>query len=327
MYIITGATGFIGSNLLAEMELRGYNDLVAVDSFGSEDKWKNVAKRGAVTFVLPDQLNAFLGKHKDSVKGVLHLGAISSTTERDVDKILVNNFQLTTGLYRFCRDNGIPLIYASSAATYGDGSNGFVDRDDLKYLSALRPLNPYGWSKNAVDKYIAADRLHNGNSNQVVGLKFFNVYGPNEYHKGDMMSVVRKFYDQFRSVGFVRLFKSHRPDFADGEQLRDFVWVGDCVDVMLWMLEHNDVSGLFNVGTGKATSYNTVVRSVAQSMGVDAKIDYFDMPDGVRNQYQYFTEADLSKLRSVGYHNPMTNVPDGVKTYVGSYLSKPDIYR
>lgn len=312
MYIITGATGFIGSNLLAEMELRGYNDLVAVDSFGSEDKWKNVAKRGAVTFVLPDQLNAFLGKHKDSVKGVLHLGAISSTTERDVDKILVNNFQLTTGLYRFCRDNGIPLIYASSAATYGDGSNGFVDRDDLKYLSALRPLNPYGWSKNAVDKYIAADRLHNGNSNQVVGLKFFNVYGPNEYHKGDMMSVVRKFYDQFRSVGFVRLFKSHRPDFADGEQLRDFVWVGDCVDVMLWMLEHNDVSGLFNVGTGKATSYNTVVRSVAQSMGVDAIIDYFDMPDGVRNQYQYFTEADLSKLRSVGYHNPMTNVPDGV---------------
>lgn len=327
MYIVTGATGFIGSNLLAEMEHRGYEDIVAVDWFGDGEKWKNVAKRGAVRFVLPEEMWPFMESHAEKIKAVLHLGAISSTTETDVDKIVRNNFELTVRLYEFCRGRNVQLVYASSAATYGGGEQGFVDRDDLAFISKLRPLNPYGWSKNAVDKHIAADRERNGAGPQVVGLKFFNVYGPNEYHKGMQMSVMRHFKRQFEETGKVRLFKSYREDCADGEQRRDFVWVGDCVDVMLWMVEHAEVSGLFNVGTGKATSYNTVARSVAESMGVEPVIEYIDMPDSVRNQYQYFTEADLGKLRKAGYDRPMTNVPEGVERYVKGYLSKEDWYR
>lgn len=327
MYIITGASGFIGSNLLAEMELRGYRNLVAVDSFGNSNKWKNVAKRSAVRFLSPDQLENFISSRPGQIDAVLHLGAISSTTETDVDLIVANNFQLTVWLYSFCHLHGIPLIYASSAATYGDGALGFVDRDDLQHLHKLRPLNAYGWSKNAVDKFVAGDGGFAPNASQVVGLKFFNVYGPNEYHKGMQMSVVRHFFEQYRSSGKVRLFKSYRDDCADGEQRRDFVWVDDCVDVMLWMLEHPKINGLFNVGTGHATSYNVVARSIAQCMGISPVIEYIDMPDSVRNQYQYFTEANLSKLRSVGYDKPMTSVPDGVAQYVGNFLSQPDIYR
>lgn len=327
MYIVTGATGFIGSNLIAEMQSRGYEEIVVVDWFGCDAKWKNVAKRGALRFVMPEQLSSFLDKNAKKIKGIFHLGAISSTTETNVDTIVANNFQLTVDLYEFCRMHGIRMVYASSAATYGAGEHGFVDNDNLSFLSSLRPLNPYGWSKNAVDKYIFNDMLHNGKSGQVVGLKFFNVYGPNEYHKGMQMSVVRHFYEQFRTTGKVRLFKSYRDDCPHGEQRRDFVWVGDCVDVLLWMLEHGDVNGLFNVGTGHATSYNTVARSVAERMGVKAEIEYIDMPDSVRNQYQYFTEADLTKLRSVGYDRAMTGVPDGVAEYVGCYLSQQDNYR
>ena len=337
MYIVTGATGFIGSNLLHAMQQKGYDDIVAVDDFGNGDKWRNIAKRGALRFILPNQLSLFLDANATKIKAILHLGAISSTTETDVDKIVVNNFQLTVSLYEFCTSYGIPLIYASSAATYGAGEHGFVDHDDLTFLSSLQPLNPYGWSKNSVDKFIAA-RPHSPwqemqhscctpqKKPQVVGLKFFNVYGPNEYHKGMQMSVVRHFFEQYRQKGYVRLFKSYRADCADGEQRRDFVWVGDCVSVMLWMLEHPQVSGLFNVGTGHATSYTTVAESIAHSMGIEPKIEYIDMPDSVRNQYQYFTEADLTKLRSAGYDHPFKSVPEGVDTYVRNFLATNDIY-
>lgn len=326
MYLVTGATGFIGSNLLYAMQQRGYNNIVAVDDFGTGSKWRNVAKRGALRFVLPSQLDTFLTSHAFELKGIFHLGAISSTTETDVDKIVVSNFQLTVSLFEFCIEHNIPLIYASSAATYGAGEHGFVDRDDLLFLSSLRPLNPYGWSKNSVDKYLASKLNKSTNQKQIVGLKFFNVYGPNEYHKGMQMSVVRHFFDQYRQTGKVRLFKSYRDDCRDGEQRRDFVWVGDCVDVMLWMLEHPQVNGIFNVGTGHATSYNTVAESIARSMGIEPNIEYIDMPDSVRNQYQYFTEADLTKLRSVGYDKPFTSVPEGVGEYVGKYLNTDDIY-
>lgn len=326
MYIVTGATGFIGSNLLYAMQQKGYDDIVLVDDFGNGDKWRNVAKRGALRFVLPDQLPSFLSSNADRVKAILHLGAISSTTETDVDKIVANNFQLTVYLYEYCLSRGIPLIYASSAATYGGGEHGFVDRDDLYFLSSLQPLNPYGWSKNSVDKHITSQGGFSGQQAQVVGLKFFNVYGPNEYHKGMQMSVVRHFFEQYRNTGKVRLFKSYRNDYADGEQRRDFVWVGDCVNVMLWMLEHPQVSGLFNVGTGNATSYNTVAKSIARSMGIEPVIEYIDMPDSVRNQYQYFTEADLTKLRLVGYDTPFLSVPEGVEKYVNSFLATNDIY-
>ncbi len=327
MYIVTGATGFIGSNLLYAMQQNGYDDIVAVDDFGREKKWRNIAKRGALRFVLPDQLDSFLSAHAAEVKAILHLGAISSTTETDVDKIVVNNFQFTVSLFEFCTSNNIPLIYASSAATYGAGEHGFVDRDDLYFLSSLQPLNPYGWSKNAVDKFLAREiSSSTGIVPQVVGLKFFNVYGPNEYHKGMQMSVVRHFFEQYRSTGKVRLFKSYRDDCADGEQRRDFVWVGDCVSVMLWMLEHPQVSGLFNVGTGNATSYNVVAESIARSMGIEPRIEYVDMPDSVRNQYQYFTQADLTKLRSAGYDKPFLTVPEGVEKYVNGFLATDDIY-
>lgn len=327
MYIVTGATGFIGSNLLYAMQQKGYDDIVAVDDFGRENKWRNIAKRGALRFVLPDQLDSFLSAHAAEVKAILHLGAISSTTETDVDKIVVNNFQFTESLFEFCTSNNIPLIYASSAATYGAGEHGFVDRDDLYFLSSLQPLNPYGWSKNAVDKFLAREiSSSTGIVPQVVGLKFFNVYGPNEYHKGMQMSVVRHFFEQYRSTGKVRLFKSYRDDCADGEQRRDFVWVGDCVSVMLWMLEHPQVSGLFNVGTGNATSYNVVAESIARSMGIEPRIEYVDMPDSVRNQYQYFTQADLTKLRSAGYDKPFLTVPEGVEKYVNGFLATDDIY-
>ncbi|MCR4817216.1 MAG: ADP-glyceromanno-heptose 6-epimerase [Bacteroidales bacterium] len=327
MYIVTGATGFIGSNLLAEMQNIGCRDIVAVDSFGCDAKWKNVAMRGALRFVFPEQLPEFLAAHRAEINAVFHLGAISSTTETDVDKIVANNFQLTLSLYEFCRSNGIRMVYASSAATYGAGEQGFVDNDSLEFISRLRPLNPYGWSKNAVDKYIAADSCFDKDGAGMVGLKFFNVYGPNEYHKGMQMSVVRHFYEQYRTTGKVRLFKSYRDDCAHGEQRRDFVWVGDCVDVMLWMMEHKEVKGLFNVGTGHATTYNIVARSVAESMGVEPVIEYIEMPDSVKNQYQYFTEADLTKLRRAGYTASMTSVPDGVELYVKGFLSQANCYR
>lgn len=326
MYIVTGATGFIGSNLLYAMQQNGYGNIVAVDDFGNGNKWRNIAKRGALRFVLPNQLDDFLTNHANKIKAVLHLGAISSTTETDVDKIVTNNFQLTVSLFEFCTAHNIPLIYASSAATYGAGEHGFVDRDDLLFLSSLQPLNPYGWSKNAVDKYLASKLNKSSNQTQIVGLKFFNVYGPNEYHKGMQMSVVRHFFEQYRNTGKVRLFKSYRDGYADGEQRRDFVWVGDCVSVMLWMLEHPQVNGLFNVGTGNATSYNTVAESIARSMGIEQKIEYIEMPDSVRNQYQYFTEADLTKLCSVGYNKPFTSVPEGVEKYVRGFLATDDIY-
>lgn len=333
MYIVTGATGFIGSNLLHAMQQKGYDKIVAVDNFGCGDKWRNIAKRSALRFILPDQLPSFLEANATKIKAIFHLGAISSTTETDVDKIVVNNFQLTVSLFEFCTIHGIPLIYASSAATYGAGEHGFVDRDDLFFLSSLQPLNPYGWSKNSVDKYIASklnkpagQQINLTYSSQVVGLKFFNVYGPNEYHKGMQMSVVRHFFEQYRQKGYVQLFKSYRDDCADGEQRRDFIWVGDCVSVMLWMFEHPQVNGLFNVGTGHATSYNTVAESIAHSMGIEPKIEYIDMPDSVRNQYQYFTEADLTKLRSAGYDHPFKSVPEGVDTYVRNFLATNDIY-
>ena len=327
MYIITGATGFIGSNLLAEMESRGYEELVAVDTFGEEAKWKNVAKRGAIRYVPPRNLMEFVHDHVGKIEGILHLGAISSTTETDVDFIAENNFGLTVELYEFCQKTGVRMVYASSAATYGDGEMGFKDCDDLAFIKQLSPLNPYGWSKNAVDKFIAADSRFGEGGTGVVGLKFFNVYGPNEYHKGMQMSVMRHFYEQIRTKGKVRLFKSYRDECGDGEQKRDFVWVGDCVDVMLWMLEHKDVRGLYNVGTGCATSYNMVAKCVAKAMGVDPVIEYIDMPDSVKRQYQYFTEADLSKLRVAGYAGLMTNVEDGVRQYVCEYLMKEDCYR
>lgn len=315
MIVVTGATGFIGSNLIAELENRGYNDIVAIDSFGTDAKWKNVAKRSLIQYVFPEQTRAFLLKNREEISSVIHLGAISSTTEANVDLIVKNNIQLSVNLYNFCKKNQIPFIYASSAATYGHGlsEQDFLDDDSITYLNKLMPLNPYGWSKLYVDKLIASDRKRNEKRTQVVGLRFFNVYGPNEYHKGAQMSVIARFFNQYKEEGAAKLFKTN------GAR-RDFVYVDDCVDVIIWMVEHSQFSGLFNVGTGVATSYEQLAQCISEVMGVENTIEYVDMPESLSHQYQFFTQAKMTKLYSVGYNKQMMSVSEGVQRYIENYL-------
>lgn len=322
MIIVTGATGFIGSNLLAELENRGYADIVGIDTFGTDNKWMNVAKRSFVRFISPENTFPFLQASVSRINTIVHLGAISTTTECNVDLIFQNNIQLTIDLYNFCRQHSISFIYASSAATYGlqKANTLCQDKEDMTSLQSLMPLNPYGWSKLFVDKYISVDRSTNTPTNQVVGLKFFNVYGPNEYHKGGQSSVMFHFYNQLKEHGVVKVFRTKRENYPNGAA-RDFVHVDDCVDVIIWMLEHSKVSGLFNVGTGTATSYETIVESIARCMNVDPRIEYVDLPQNLTSQYQYYTQADTRKLRSVGYKKESTNIKDGIEKYY-NYLNR-----
>ena len=327
MIIVTGGAGFIGSNILEGLERNGYRDLVVDDWLGTDEKWKNIAKRSLADVVAPERLSRFLRRHRDSIEAVIHMGAISTTTERDVDKFLQNNIHLTWDLWRFCVNENKPLIFASSAATYGAGENGFEDDDSVRYLNNLRPLNPYGWSKAFIDRKIAAVRAAGGKTpRQFVGLKFFNVYGPNEYHKGGQKSVIAHIFPSVKANEEVALFKSYNPDYKDGEQLRDFVWVGDIVDVVLWFLDHPEVSGLFNVGSGEARSFYDLAKATWTAVGLPAKIGFKEMPESLRKQYQYYTKANLTKLRNVGYDKPMTRLEEGVRLYVQNYLNTPDPY-
>lgn len=328
MIIITGGAGFIGSNILAELDHRGHHDLVVVDWLGDGDKWRNIAKREICDIVSPEHCLPYIERHRNDIRAVIHMGAISSTVERDVDLIVRSNVQLSWSLWQFCRDNKTPFIYASSAATYGDGTLGFEDREDLDYLRSLRPLNAYGWSKALFDIRLARERASNGTfPHQCVGLKFFNVYGPNEYHKGGQKSVVAHIFPKVMKNEPVELFKSYRPDYRDGWQLRDFVWVGDCVSVVVWMLEHPAVSGLFNVGSGAARSFFDLAKATWTAMDKREIIHYKEMPVELRDKYQYFTKADLGKLRTAGYDVPATRLEDGISSYVRSYLSQSDPYR
>jgi ADP-L-glycero-D-manno-heptose 6-epimerase len=330
MIIVTGGAGFIGSNLLAGLEAAGHTDLVVVDILGSDEKWKNISKRAVRDIIPPQNLMAYLDEHKKDVKVIFHLGAISSTTEYNADLVIENNFTLTRNLWRWCAVHDVRLIYASSAATYGAGENGFSDSDSLEYLAKLRPLNPYGWSKHVFDRRVA-DIVH-GISNepkppQWAGLKFFNVYGPNEYHKGSQASVVCGLYPQVAVGANARLFKSYHPNYADGGQLRDFVYVDDCVDVMLWLMDHKNVSGLFNIGSGKARSFKDLALATFAAAQKEPKITYIDMPEVLKGKYQYFTQADLTKLRAAGYTKPMTELEDGVRLYVQDFMAREDRYR
>lgn len=328
MIIITGGAGFIGSNLVAALEARGETGLVVCDWLGKDDKWKNIAKRDLDHVVRPDRLFDFLDAHAGEIKAVFHMGAISATTERDADHIAENNIALTQKLWAWCADYEVRLIYASSAATYGDGLEGFTDDDTPDALARLQPLNPYGWSKHFCDRYFSRQvRAGAKVPPQWAGLKFFNVYGPNEYHKGDMMSVICRLYPQIVSGETAKLFKSNNPDYADGGQIRDFVYVNDCVEVMLWLYDHPDVSGLFNVGSGQGRSFRDLVEAAFKAIGKPSKITYIDMPDGLKNKYQYYTQADISKLRRAGFDRPMTRLEDGVADYIGNYMSRPDTYR
>ncbi len=328
MIVVTGGAGFIGSNLVAALAARGITNVAVIDRFGTDEKWQNLAKREVATLVPPENALAFLDQFAAEIDVVFHLGAISATTERDVDKIVANNVALTLDLWRWCSWRGARLIYASSAATYGDGSAGFDDDGSSEALAKLRPLNAYGWSKHLVDRRVArvvadADIV----PPQWAGLKFFNVYGPNEQHKDDMMSVVAKLFPKLQAGEPARLFKSHRPGFEDGGQLRDFIHVDDCVAVMLWLYDNPQVNGLFNVGTGKARSFKDLALATFAAMGLEPRVEYFDMPEHLRGKYQYFTEAKTERLRAAGFTQPFTELEDGVRRYVQDFLSQPDPFR
>lgn len=328
MLIVTGGAGFIGSNIVAALDGRGETDIVVVDRLRDGIKWKNIAKRELRDVVHPDDLPDFLEQHANEVTAIFHMGAISATTERDADKIVENNFKLTTWLWQWCARHEARLIYASSAATYGDGANGFVDEFNQTDLSKLQPLNAYGWSKHLTDRRFRRILDENGaRPKQWAGLKFFNVYGPNEYHKGGMRSVVSQLFDKISAGQQATLFQSHRPDYEDGGQLRDFVWVGDVVAIIMWLYDHPEVSDLFNIGTGQARSFKDLALAVFAAMGKEASIAYVPTPEAIRDKYQYFTQADMRKLRKAGYETAMTPLEEGVRLYVQDFLSSEDPFR
>lgn len=327
--LVTGGAGFIGSNIVAGLCDRDACDVVVCDRLreASLGKWRNIAKHAIADFVAPEQLFDWLAVHGDSLSAVVHMAAVSSTTEADADKIVQSNFGLSRDLWRWCAEHGKRLIYASSAATYGGGEDGFVDDDDPAALAALRPLNAYGWSKWLFDLFAMRERARGAGPPQIVGLKFFNVYGPNEEHKGAMKSVVAQIWPQAGKGQTVRLFKSHREGYADGGQLRDFVYVRDVVDVVHWLLASPQINGVFNLGSGQARSFADLANAVFRLAGHEPSIAYFDMPESIRDKYQYFTQAEMGRLTAAGYPHPFTGLEDGVGDYVRAYLSRPDSYR
>ncbi len=328
MILVTGGAGFLGSNLVAALEERGQHEVVVCDRLRDGVKWKNLAKRELADIVRPERLFDFLERHASEIDTIFHMGAISATTETDVDRIVENNLRLSLDLWRWCAAHNARLIYASSAATYGDGAQGFDDDGSVEALAKLRPLNAYGWSKHAFDRRVA--RLvaeERPAPRQWAGLKFFNVYGPNEAHKGDMKSVVAKLHPRARAGEAAVLFRSHHPDYANGGQLRDFVWVGDCVKTMVWLFEHPRVDGLYNIGSGTARSFADLARAVYTALGREPKLEFIDTPLAIRDKYQYFTEANLARLRAAGYSAPMTDLEEGVRLYVQDFLERDDNHR
>jgi ADP-L-glycero-D-manno-heptose 6-epimerase len=325
MLLVTGGAGFIGSNLVAELNDNGRADIVICDIVGASDKWRNIRKRQLADIVPPGELMAWLDRRR--LDAVLHLGAISDTTARDGDLVLETNFRFSLRLLDWCTTARVPFLYASSAATYGEQTD-FDDDWTTAGLARLRPMNLYGFSKHLFDQALV-ERFTRGARlpPQWAGLKFFNVFGPNEYHKGDMMSLIAKRFDEAKAGKPVRLFKSHRSGIADGEQKRDFVYVADTVAVMRWLLETPSVSGIFNVGTGHARSFRDLVVGMFAALGRAPNIEYVEMPLAIRDQYQYFTQARIENLRRAGYNAGFTPLEDAVTQYVNSFLSQPDRYR
>jgi ADP-L-glycero-D-manno-heptose 6-epimerase len=326
MLLVTGAAGFIGSNVVASLNEAGRTDIVVNDVLGGEGKWRNLASRQFADFIPPADLMRWLDGRK--LEAVVHLGAISSTTATDGDLVIEANFRLPLRLFEWCASARTPFIYASSAATYGDGKAGYSDDWSRAALQRLKPMNLYGWSKHVFDLAVV-ERVARKDKvpPQWAGLKFFNVFGPNEYHKGEMMSLVAKRFDDAKAGRTMRLFKSHRPGIGDGEQRRDFIYVDDAVAVVRWLMQTTQVSGIFNVGTGKARSFRDLISALYRSLGVEPKIEYVDMPENIRGQYQYFTEAKVDHLRGAGYNAGFTSLEDGVKRYVTEFLNTHDRYR
>lgn len=328
MIVVTGGAGFIGSNLVAGLEEAGAGPVSVVDRLGTDDKWKNLRRRALDELVDPAALDDFLERRGGEIRTVVHMGAISATTEKDADLVIETNYRLSQRLWRWCASRGVPLLYASSAATYGDGSAGFDDDGSSEALARLVPLNAYGWSKHAFDRWVAR-QVESGAPAppQWVGLKFFNVYGPNEYHKGDMRSVVTKAFPAAARGEPTTLFRSHHPDYPDGGQMRDFVYVKDCVDVMLWLLEHPEISGLFNLGTGRAQSWLELMEALYGAVGRRMEVRWIDTPEEIRDRYQYYTCARMDRLRAAGYTRPFRPVEEGVADYVREHLATDDPYR
>ena len=326
MYLVTGGAGFIGSYMVAALNEAGRADVAVCDTLGHDGKWRNLAKRQLADFVPPTELMAWLAGRK--LDGVIHLGAISETTATDGDLVIETNFRLSLRLLDWCTQTATPFIYASSAATYGDGAQGFADDNSLEALRRLRPMNLYGWSKHLFDLAVA-ERVAKGEvmPPQWAGLKFFNVFGPNEYHKGAMMSVLAKRFDDIASGRKVELFKSHVEGIADGDQRRDFIYVDDVARVILWLLKTPSVSGIFNVGTGEARSFRELMLAAYSALGATPNIVYIDMPEHIRGSYQYFTQGEIERLLRAGYNGGFTSLEDAVSNYVRGYLAASDRYR
>lgn len=314
--VVTGGAGFIGSCLVRMLNDKGIEDIRIVDNIAETEKWKNLVNKKYMEYV---HKNVFLDRLRSyqGITHVIHMGACSSTTEKNFDYLYNNNPEYTKVLWNYCTEHQIPFIYASSAATYGDGEQGFSDCCDIRILS---PLNGYGYSKQLFDLWAEGQQ---DRPKQYVGLKFFNVYGPNEYHKGAMASVIFHGYKQVKESGRLRLFKSYRPDYEDGGQLRDFVYVKDICKVIEFFMENPEVSGIFNVGTGRAESFEKLGESVFHALGRKAEIEYIEMPENLRGKYQYYTQADMEKLRAAGYNADFHSLEWGVADYVRNYL-EPD---
>jgi ADP-L-glycero-D-manno-heptose 6-epimerase len=326
MFLVTGGAGFIGSNVVASLNEAGLTDIVVNDQLGRDDaKWRNLAKRQIADVVPPAELMAWLGTRK--LDAVIHMGAISDTTATDADLVMENNFRLSLRLLDWCTQTRTPFIYASSAATYGDGGQGFDDDWTPDALRKLKPMNLYGWSKQMFDlavaeRYVKKEKL----PPHWAGLKFFNVYGPNEYHKGHMASVLAKVFESAKAGKPVRLFKSYRDGVADGDQRRDFVYVDDAIAVLRWLIDTPSVNGVFNVGTGKAESFRDMIGAMFKALGRPANIEYIEMPEAIRGQYQYYTQASVENLRRAGYNADFTPLDDAVGQYVTGYLDRADRY-
>ena len=327
--LVTGGAGFIGSNIVADLTARGDVEVVVCDRLRQAEsgKWRNLAKHDIADFVAPENLFGWLEAHKNRVGAIIHMGAISGTTEPDADLIVHTNFTLSRDLWDWCCDHGVRLAYASSAATYGDGEQGFSDHDDHQSLKRLRPLNAYGWSKAFFDLYARRQADRGRQPPSWAGLKFFNVYGPNEYHKGAMKSVIAQVYPKAAAGETVTLFRSHNPAYADGGQLRDFVYVKDAAKAAVWLALEAQCAGVYNLGTGKARSFKDLALSVFAALGAEPQITYVDTPQIIRDKYQYFTEARMERLAALGYTGGFHSLEEGASDYVRTYLAASDPYR
>ena len=322
MIIVTGGAGFIGSAFVWRLNREGIKDIIIVDQLGTDDKWKNLVGLTFTDYIHKDEFieMAIADEVPFEVSSVVHMGACSSTTERDADYLWENNYLYSREVADWALRHNARFIYASSAATYGDGSSGFSD--DHEIISRLKPSNMYGYSKQVFDLWVLKNKLEK----KMAGIKFFNVYGPNEYHKGDMVSVIYKAFHQIQETGKVCLFKSYKKEYPNGGQMRDFIYVKDCVNVMWWLLENPSVNGIYNLGTGRARTWNDLIAAVFSSMGRKTNIQYIEMPEPLRNQYQYFTQAQMDKLKKAGCHVNFSSLEDSVRDYVTNYLQNADPY-